>query len=150
MPHKILCLNFRLFRYNIKSCLLLVSDMAYSQLRQHLLDVSSGVKFLPKQKRIKMNKQLDTSNWNKKYPVWKLIQYHFQLNLWRKPDSGNTSYKHLKFRRSKRQLKAVIAAPKSSSLSNSVKWALERLNVESVQTYTTDETLQLCLPGLHR
>jgi len=71
------------------------------------------------------------------------------LNLWRKPDSGNTSYKHLKFRRSKRQLKAVIAAPKSSSLSNSVKWALERLNVESVQTYTTDETLQLCLPGLH-
>ena len=79
-----------------------------------------------------------------------MIPYHFQLNLWRKPDSGNTSYKHLKFRRSKRQLKAVIAAPKSSSLSNSVKWALERLNVESVQTYTTDETLQLCLPGLHR
>ena len=62
MPYKILCLNLRFFRYNIKSCLLLVSYMAYSQLRQHLLDVSSGVKFLPKQKRIKMNKQLDTSN----------------------------------------------------------------------------------------
>ena len=65
---------------------------------------------------------------------------HIKMNLWKKSEAATC--RQLKFRRAK--LKAVIALPKNGSQYEAAKWALDRLNVDSVQVSTTEEVLKAC------
>ena len=72
-----------------------------------------------------------------------LIQrfFLFQVLQWKR--SENATYKDLRTRRPK--IKAIVGLSKQSTTYDGVKWALDRLNIETVHCQTTESCINSCV-----
>ena len=65
----------------------------------------------------------------------------FQVLQWKR--SENATYKDLRTRRPK--IKAILGLSKQSTTYDGVKWALDRLNIETVHCQTTESCINSCV-----
>ena len=70
-----------------------------------------------------------------------LRSFLFQVLQWKR--SENATYKDLRTRRPK--IKAIVGLPKQSTTYDAVKWALDRLNIETVHCQTTESCINSCV-----